>query len=155
MLVRSNFLRFIPGLSSSWRSNTSKKNPDVCLSFKDRADYRRHRSSRVATAKAAAFLTEARLLNISRWPKADMRWYLGVRCQHCHTPILFALDHTDGAKEGLHLSSGKLVLTCPLDECRHQADYTAAAVSRFQGMSSKPNQTGWNNENSKNRKRKR
>src|SRR5262249_53114748 len=33
------------------------------------------------------------LMNIPRWPKvADMRWYLGVRCQKCHVPILFALD---------------------------------------------------------------
>ena len=81
-----------------------------------------------------------------------MRWYLGVRCQKCHMPILFALDRSEGAKEGQPVSAGKLVLTCPLDECRHQADYTAAAVSRFQKMSGKPNEIGRNNESDKSRK---
>jgi hypothetical protein len=69
-------------------------------------------------------------------------------------PIFFALDRSEGAKEGQPVSAGKLVLTCPLDECRHQADYTAAAVSRFQKMSGKPNEIERNNESSKSRKRK-
>jgi hypothetical protein len=69
-------------------------------------------------------------------------------------PILFALDHSDGTKEGQPASAGKLVLTCPLDECGHQADYTAAAVSRFQKMAVKPTEVGRNNEGSKSRKRK-
>jgi hypothetical protein len=84
-----------------------------------------------------------------------MRWYLGVRCQKCRMPILFALDQSEGTKEGQPLSTGKLVLTCPVDECRHQADYTAATVSRFQKMAGKPKETGRNNENSENRRRKR
>lgn len=91
-------------------------------------------------------------MNISRWPKADMRWYLGVRCQKCRLPILFALDHSDGAGKRQSLSAGKLVLTCPLDNCRHQADYTGAAVSRFQKQPGKPNETGKNNERGKSRK---
>jgi hypothetical protein len=64
-------------------------------------------------------------------------------------PILFALDSSAGTKEGQPVSAGKLVLTCPADECRHQADYTMAAVSRFQKMPGKPNESGRNNENSK------
>jgi len=70
-------------------------------------------------------------------------------------PILFALDQSEGTKEGQPLSTGKLVLTCPVDECRHQADYNAAAVARFQKMPGKPKETGRDNESSKNRKRKR
>jgi hypothetical protein len=69
-------------------------------------------------------------------------------------PILFALDRSEGAKEGQPLSAGKLVLTCPLEECGHQADYTASAVSRFQKIPGKPNETGRENESSKSRKRK-
>jgi len=41
-----------------------------------------------------------------------------------------------------------------VDECRHQADYTAAAVSRFKKMLGKPNETGRNDERRKSRKRK-
>jgi hypothetical protein len=93
-------------------------------------------------------------LNISRWPKADLRWYLGVRCQKCHLPILFALDHSEGEGKRQPLSAGKLVLTCPLDSCRHQADYTGAAVSRFQKQPGKPNETGRNDESVKTRKQK-
>jgi|RhiMetdeSRZDD1v2_1073273.scaffolds.fasta_scaffold26837_3 hypothetical protein len=70
-------------------------------------------------------------------------------------PILFALDQSDGTKEGQPVSTGKLVLTCPVDECRHQTDYTAEKVSRFQKMPGKPEETGRNHENGKNRKRKR
>jgi hypothetical protein len=97
---------------------------------------------------------EATFLNISRWPKADTQWYLGVRCKKCDVPILFALDRSEGAKEGQPMSAGKLMLTCPLEECRHQSDYTAADVSRFQKMSGKPNEIGRNHETGKSRKRK-
>lgn len=83
-----------------------------------------------------------------------MRWYLGVRCRKCHTPILFALDHSEGTKESQAASAGKLVLTCSLNECGYQADYTATAVSRFQKMPGKPNETEGNNESKNNRKRK-
>jgi hypothetical protein len=78
-----------------------------------------------------------------------MRWYLGVRCRRCHLPILFALDRSEGVGERQPLSAGKLVLTCPLDNCRHQADYTGAAVSRFQKQPGKPNETGRNGESAK------
>src|SRR5215467_14126038 len=91
-------------------------------------------------------------LNISRWPKADLRWYLGVRCRKCRLPILFALDRSDGAEKQQPLSAGKLVLTCPLDNCRHQADYTGAAVSRFQKQPGKKDETGENNQSGKSRK---
>jgi hypothetical protein len=69
-------------------------------------------------------------------------------------PILFALDQSDGTKEGQPVSTGRLVLTCPVDECRHQADYTTSAVARFQKMLGKPHEAGRYNESSKNRKRK-
>jgi len=70
-------------------------------------------------------------------------------------PILFALDASDGAEKRQSLWAGKLVLTCPLENCRHQADYTGAAVSRFQKQPGKPNETGRNNEGSKSPKHKR
>jgi hypothetical protein len=84
-----------------------------------------------------------------------VRWYLGVRCKKCGVPILFALDRSEGMEGGMPPAAGKLVLTCTLDNCRHQADYTAAAVSRFQKQQANPNQTGRDNESAKNRKHKR
>jgi hypothetical protein len=63
---------------------------------------------------------------------------------------LFALDGSEGAGKPEPLQAAKLVLTCPLDNCRHQADYSGAAVSRFQ--KSKPNETGKNSEKGKSRK---
>jgi hypothetical protein len=42
-----------------------------------------------------------------------------------------ALDRSEGEGKPAH-SGGKLVLTCPTAECRHQADYSSASVSRFQ-----------------------
>ncbi len=71
-------------------------------------------------------------MNISRWPKTDTRWYLGVRCSKCRVPILFALDHSEGLGERQPPPADKLVLTCPLEKCGHRADYTSAAVARFQ-----------------------
>ena len=107
-------------------------------------------------SEAAAFLMEAGfiLVNISRWPKPDMRWYLGVRCKKCHMPILFALDPTEGAGESKPAWAEKLVLTCTVDTCRHQADYSAAAVSRFQKQPGEPTDRGRNNESHKRRKHK-
>jgi hypothetical protein len=69
-------------------------------------------------------------MRISPWSKVDTKWYLGVRCQKCGAPILFALDHSDG--EVPPVPAGKLLLTCPLAECRHKADYSTATVARFQ-----------------------
>jgi len=69
-------------------------------------------------------------MRISRWSKVDAKWYLGVHCRKCQAPILFALDHSDG--EVQPAPAGKLLLTCPLAECRYQADYSGANVSRFQ-----------------------
>jgi hypothetical protein len=69
-------------------------------------------------------------MRISHLSKVDTRWYLGVQCRKCGEPILFALDHSDG--EVRPATAGKLVLTCLLSECRHQADYSTAMISRFQ-----------------------
>jgi hypothetical protein len=90
-------------------------------------------------------------LIISQWPKADTRWYLGVRCKKCRAPILFALDHSDGSGDGPP-TAGKLVLTCALEKCRHQADYTTSAVSRFRKQPDKATEA--NKENAKGRNRK-
>jgi hypothetical protein len=68
-------------------------------------------------------------MRISQWSKVDTKWYLGVHCRRCAAPILFALDHSDG--EVQPATRGKLLLTCHWAECRHQADYSSAAVSRF------------------------
>jgi hypothetical protein len=70
-------------------------------------------------------------MNLSRWGKgADLRWYLGVRCKKCVSPILFALEPV--GLETVQPQAGKLVLTCSKDDCRHQADYTSLPVLRFQ-----------------------
>jgi hypothetical protein len=69
-------------------------------------------------------------VQISKWPKADTNWYLGVLCRKCQSPILFALDKSEGKQE--FASIPKLVLTCSQDTCGHQADYSKARVSRFQ-----------------------
>jgi hypothetical protein len=70
-------------------------------------------------------------MTTSQWSKSgDARWYLGVRCRKCRTPILFGLDRTEGVGEVM--PAGKLVLTCSKPECRHQADYSGAKVARFQ-----------------------
>jgi hypothetical protein len=96
-------------------------------------------------------------VNISRWPKADLQWYLGVRCRKCRMPILFARDRSEGDGDVAPPPAGKLVLTCPLDTCKHQADYTATALSRFQKQqaNANPNETERENESTKSRKHKR
>jgi hypothetical protein len=94
-------------------------------------------------------------VNILQWPKTDLRWYLGVHCQKCKVPILFALDRTEGTGEGQPMSPGKLVLTCTREKCKHQADYSTAAVSRFQKRPDTLNGNARKNESSKGAKRKR
>ena len=81
-------------------------------------------------------------MRIVQWSKADDRWYLGVRCRKCGTPILFALDHSEG--EANPAPAGKLLLTCSSAECGHMADYTRAKVSRFQKPPRAQNETGRN-----------
>jgi hypothetical protein len=95
-------------------------------------------------------------VNISRWPKADLNWYLGVRCRKCRMPILFARDRSEGEGDVPPPLAGKLVLTCPLDTCRHQADYTASAIARFQKQpaNADPIEIERENESSKSRKQK-
>ena len=67
----------------------------------------------------------------SRWHHPEPRWYLGVCCNRCQSPILFALDHTDEAEDRPQPTTAKLVLTCTREGCGHKADYTAAAVLRL------------------------
>jgi hypothetical protein len=74
------------------------------------------------------------------WSKVDARWYLGVHCSKCKTPILFALDYSD--RETKPEACGKLLLTCVHAECRHRADYTTAPILRFQKQPQVPNETG-------------
>lgn len=69
-------------------------------------------------------------MSINSWSRTDTRWYLAVRCEKCKFPIMFGLDRSEGALESL--PAAKLVLTCTVDNCRHKADYTTAAVLRFQ-----------------------
>jgi hypothetical protein len=69
-------------------------------------------------------------MRISHWSKVDTKWYLGVKCSKCDAPILFALDHSDGMTQPALART--LLLTCSLADCGHQADYSNAAVSRFQ-----------------------
>ena len=85
-----------------------------------------------------------------------MHWYLGVRCRKCRMPILFARDRSEGGEPPAS-PAGKLVLTCPVDNCRHQADYTALAVTRFQKppAGAIPKVAEREDESSKSRKRKR
>jgi hypothetical protein len=89
-------------------------------------------------------------VNVPRWPKANEQWYLGVRCRKCRKPILFALDRS----EGLPPLARKLVLTCTLDTCRHQADYSAEAVSRFKKDPPKPVKPEKTNEGVRSKKHK-
>jgi hypothetical protein len=83
------------------------------------------------------------------WSRTDTRWYLAVRCEKCELPITFGLDHSEDAKESL--PAAKLVLTCTVDNCRHRADYTTAAVLRFQKHPAVANETRSKNESGKNR----
>jgi len=66
-----------------------------------------------------------------RWSSAA-QWYLGVRCQKCRTPILFAVDRSDGHEGSTAQRPATLVLTCTVDTCKHKADYTNSAVLRLQ-----------------------
>jgi hypothetical protein len=79
-------------------------------------------------------------MRIAQWAKVDARWYLGVHCLRCDTPILFALDHSDGAANPE--KPGKLLLTCSRTECGHMADYTRAKVSRFRKPPRAQNERG-------------
>src|SRR4051812_31469409 len=79
------------------------------------------------------------LMRNPNWCKIDTKWYLGVHCRSCGAPILFALDHSDG--EAQPAPAGKLLLTCPLVECRQRADYSTATVSRFQKQPTALNET--------------
>jgi hypothetical protein len=56
--------------------------------------------------------------------------------------------------EGLPPLARKLVLTCTLDTCRHQADYSAEAVSRFKKDPPKPVKPEKTNEGVRSKKHK-
>jgi len=77
-------------------------------------------------------------MNVSYRSKVDLRWYLAVRCEKCHDPILFALDRGEGEENRPPPLTEKLVLTCTRDRCKHRADYTGAAVLRFQKSNGAP-----------------
>jgi hypothetical protein len=49
-----------------------------------------------------------------------------------HDLASHVLDRSDGTGDSQAKSGGKLVLTCPREGCRHQANYTAAVISRYQ-----------------------
>jgi hypothetical protein len=88
-------------------------------------------SPRLATNFSASLIERETLpMNRLHSPKTETRWYLAVRCEKCESPIMFALDHTEGGRD--NPPAAKLVLTCAGDTCRHRADYTAAAILRFQ-----------------------
>ena len=65
----------------------------------------------------------------SNWHNSEPKSYLGVHCNKCGSPILFAIDRSDGNPE--QVSFARLVLTCSQDECRHRADYSSATASQF------------------------
>jgi hypothetical protein len=67
-----------------------------------------------------------------QWARTDQRWYLGVRCRKCHSPILFAVDHSEGVQGRQTPPPATLVLTCTIDKCKYKADYTGAVVLRLQ-----------------------
>jgi hypothetical protein len=75
-----------------------------------------------------------------QWSRTDQRWYLGVRCRKCRSPILFAVDHSGGGQSEQALA-GMLVLTCTVEGCKHKADYTDAVVLRLQKSSPIINET--------------
>ena len=58
---------------------------------------------------------------------ADKTTYVGVCCKKCNEPILFGVARSTMDPE----APAKLLLTCARPECRHQADYSAAAISRY------------------------
>ena len=70
-------------------------------------------------------------------------------------PILFALDRSNGVEADQPPLAAKLVLTCTLNTCRYQADYTAAAVTRFRKRPDKPGEAGRIDESPKTGKHKR
>jgi hypothetical protein len=75
----------------------------------------------------------------TQWSRTDQRWYLGVLCRKCRSPILFAVDYSDGGTNQMALT-GMLMLTCTHEACKHKADYTDAIVLRFQKSMSTINQ---------------
>jgi hypothetical protein len=62
---------------------------------------------------------------------------------------MFGLDHSEESKDSR--PAAKLVLTCAADNCRHNADYTTAAVLRFQKQSAVAKETRSKDESGKNR----
>jgi hypothetical protein len=87
-------------------------------------------------------------MRISHWSKVDTRWYLGVLAGNAKRQ--FYLLSTRATGEVRPSPAGKLLLTCPPAECRHQADYSAATVSRFQKESSALKEKGATVEDSQN-----
>jgi hypothetical protein len=57
------------------------------------------------------------------------KWFFGVRCKKCATPILFGQDRSEGKTP--FTGAAKLLLTCPKPRCAHRADYSTEQISRF------------------------
>jgi hypothetical protein len=70
----------------------------------------------------------------TQWFRTDQRWYLGVNCRRCDSPILFAVDYSENGQNAQTPPAGKLVLTCTIGDCKHKADYTGAVVLRLQKL---------------------
>ena len=49
-------------------------------------------------------------------------WYLGVYCSKCQWPIPLLRDPSQGKADKAG-GPGKLRVTCPRPDCRHEADY--------------------------------
>ena len=70
-------------------------------------------------------------MQFSRYSKStEKRWYLGVLCARCRSPILFGLDRTEG--RGPFEPPMKLFLTCNEAQCGHRADYSGATVFPYE-----------------------
>jgi hypothetical protein len=76
-----------------------------------------------------------------QWSHNEQRWYLGVRCRKCHSPILFAVDHSGGGPGQQAPPAGMLVLTCTIADCKHKADYTGAVILSLQKPPAEINKT--------------
>jgi len=89
-----------------------------------------------------------------QWSRPEDRWYLGVHCRKCHSPILFAVDRSDGVRTEQTPQTATLVLTCTAEKCKHKADYTGAAIQRLQKSTADGEKTSGSVGGGKNGKRK-
>ncbi len=57
-------------------------------------------------------------------------WYIGVSCKKCHKPIVLFHDPSKGKTR--MTGPGKLQVTCPDPDCRHEALYGTDELWRGQ-----------------------